>query len=143
MARTGMMARGLKASRRMARGPDSTVYVLVKSTGLDALEEAASTSDSHVTRNDDGTAVLHITEDSTVTVTALRRAAAFAIASGVSGYRIWRRLSESQPAYGEASRVWSFGIAPTGQTFTLAVERLLETGDGRFLEDGTARRLDA
>ena len=143
MARTGMMARGLRASRRMARGADSTVYVLVKSTGLDALEDAATVSDSHVTRNDDGTAVLHITEDATATATILRRAAAFAIASGTSGYRIWRRLSESQPAYGEAARVWSFAIAPTGQAFTLAVERLLETGVVRLFETGVERRLEA
>lgn len=143
MARTGMIARGLRASRRMSRGSVSTVYVLAKASGADTHTSVASTEDAHVVRNEDGTAVLRLTEDSLLTVSTLRRAAAFAISSGASGFKVWRKTGEATPAYGQAARDWSFQIAPTGVTFTIGVPRLLEDGTARLLETGAARRLDS
>lgn len=138
MARTGMLARGLRAVRRMARGADSTVYVLVKTTGADSLTSVGSTADAHVERRDDGTATLRLTEDSTLTATVLRRAAGFAIASSTSGYRIWRRMGEARQAYGEAARDWLYQIGPTGEVFTAPGFFGLEDGSGVFaLEDGS------
>jgi len=143
MARTGMIARGLRASRRMSRGSVSTVYVLTKTTGADTHTSVASTESARVVRNEDGTAVLRLTEDALLTVSTLRRAAAFAISSGVSGFKVWRKTGDAVPAYGQAARDWSFQIAPTGVVFTIGVPRLLEDSTARLLETGIARRLDS
>jgi len=143
MARTGMIARGLRASRRMSRGSVSTVYVLTKTTGADTHTSVASTESARVVRNEDGTAVLRLTEDALLTVSTLRRAAAFAISSGVSGFKVWRKTGDAVPAYGQAARDWSFQIAPTGVVFTIGVPRLLEDSTPRLLETGIARRLDS
>ena len=143
MARTGMIARGLRAARRMSRGSVSTVYVLTKTTGADTHTSVASTESTHVVRNEDGPAVLRLTEDALLTVSTLRRAAAFAISSGVSGFKVWRKTGDAVPAYGQAARDWSFQIAPTGVAFTIGVPRLLEDSTARLLETGIARRLDS
>lgn len=143
MARTGMIARGLRAARRMSRGSVSTVYVLTKTTGADTHTSVASTESARVVRNEDGTAVLRLTEDALLTVSTLRRAAAFAISSGVSGFKVWRKTGDARPAYGQAARDWSFQIAPTGVVFTIGVPRLLEDDTARLLETGVARRLDS
>ena len=71
------------------------------------------------------------------------RAAAFAISSGVSGFKVWRKTGDAVPAYGQAARDWSFQIAPTGVAFTIGVPRLLEDSTARLLETGIARRLDS
>lgn len=121
MARTGMIARGLRASRRMSRGSVSTVYVLAKTTGADSLTSIGSTEAANV-RSADGTITLTICEDSTLTVTAMERAAAFALASPADEtFRIFRRTEAVMPI-GAADRTWSFTVSPTGATFAAAGE---------------------
>lgn len=135
MARTGMIARGLRAVHRMSHG-DSTVYVLAKTVGLDTLTSLGSTESAYVT-SEDGTTTLMLTEDSTVTPNVMQRAAAFALASADDGtYRVWRRTETATPAVGQMSRVWSFTIAPTGVVFSLGNYFLLEAGvDQIAMED--------
>ena len=118
MARTGMIARGLRASRRMSRGSVSTVYVLAKTTGADSLTSLGSTEAAGI-NSADGTITLTICEDSTLTVTAMERAAAFALASPADeSFKVFRRVEGSQPI-GAADRTWSFTIAPTGVAFSV------------------------
>ena len=144
MARTGMIARGLRAARRMSRGSVSTVYVLTKTTGADTHTSVASTESTHVVRNEDGTAVLRLTEDALLTVSTLRRAAAFAISSGVSGFKVWRKTGDAVPAYGQAARDWSFQIAPTGVVFTAPGYFELEASlDQIAMEDSGLIQLEA
>ena len=144
MARTGMIARGLRAARRMSRGSVSTVYVLTKTTGADTHTSVASTESAHVVRNEDGTAVLRLTEDALLTVSTLRRAAAFAISSGVSGFKVWRKTGDAVPAYGQAARDWSFQIAPTGVVFTAPGYFELEASlDQIAMEDSGLIQLEA
>lgn len=135
MARTGMIARGLRASRRMSRGSVSTVYVLAKTTGADSLTSIGSTEAANV-RSADGTITLTICEDSTLTVTAMERAAAFALASPADEtFRIFRRTEAVMPI-GAADRTWSFTVTPTGVVFSLGNYFLLESGvDQIAMED--------
>lgn len=135
MARTGMIARGLRASRRMSRGSVSTVYVLTKTTGADSLTSIGSTEAANV-RSADGTITLTICEDSTLTVTAMERAAAFALASPADEtFRIFRRTEAVMPI-GAADRTWSFTVTPTGVVFSLGNYFLLESGvDQIAMED--------
>lgn len=136
MARTGMIARGLRASRRMSRGSVSTVYVLAKTSGADSLTSIGSTEAANV-RSADGTITLTICEDSTLTVTAMERAAAFALASPADEtFRIFRRTEAVMPI-GAADRTWSFTVSPTGVVFSLGNYFLLESGVDRIaMEDG-------
>lgn len=135
MARTGMIARGLRAMHRMSRG-DSTVYVLAKTTGADTLTSLGSTEDAYL-ETADGTTTLHLTEDATVTPNVMERAAAFALASTNDGtFRVWRRTETATPAVGQLGRAWSFTIAPTGVVFSLGNYFLLEAGvDQIAMED--------
>lgn len=135
MARTGMIARGLRAMHRMSRG-DSTVYVLAKTTGADSHTSLGSTENAYIVTND-GTTTLQLTEDATVTPNVMERAAAFALSSPADGtYRIWRRIETATPPIGAASRAWSFTIAPTGVVFSLGNYFLLEAGvDQIAMED--------
>ena len=74
MPRTGMIARGLRAVRRMAMGAVSEVYVLAKATGTDTLEEIGSTSAAGQSRAEsDGTLTLRVAEDATLTEALLAR----------------------------------------------------------------------
>ena len=118
MARTGMIARGLRGVRRMAHGPTSTVYVLAKTTGADSLTSLGSTEAAGIAASE-GTVTLTLVEDGTLTATALERAAAFAIASPADEtFRVWRRTEAVMPI-GAASRAWSFTIFPTGVVFSV------------------------
>lgn len=118
MARTGMIARGLKGLRRMSRGPDSTVYVLVKTTGADTHTSIGSTESANVV-NADGAVTLTLVEDATLTEAALTRAAAFALASPADeSFKVWRKEAAVVPM-GALDRSWSFTIAPTGVPFSL------------------------
>lgn len=142
MARTGMIARGLRASRRMSRGSVSTVYVLAKTTGADSLTSIGSTEAANV-RSADGTITLTICEDSTLTVTAMERAAAFALASPADEtFRIFRRTEAVMPI-GAADRTWSFTVSPTGVVFSLGSYFLLEAGDQIAMEDSGLIQLEA
>ena len=142
MARTGMIARGLRASRRMSRGSVSTVYVLAKTTGADSLTSIGSTEAANV-RSADGTITLTICEDSTLTVTAMERAAAFALASPADEtFRIFRRTEAVMPI-GAADRTWSFTVTPTGVVFSLGNYFLLEAGDQIAMEDSGLIQLEA
>lgn len=116
MPRTGMIARGLRAVRRMAMGAVSEVYVLAKATGTDTLEEIGSTAAAGQSRAEaDGSLVLRVAEDSTLTEAMLARAAAFALASESDGtWTIYRRIADAQPPLGDADRTWTFNVAPTG-----------------------------
>jgi hypothetical protein len=119
MARTGMIARGLRGVRRMARGADSTVYVLVKTTGADSLTSVGSTEAANIVIGD-GSVTLTLCEDATLDETAMARAAAFALSSPADGtFKVWRRTEVNQ-AVGSADRSWSFTIAPTGVVFSVS-----------------------
>lgn len=105
----------------MSRGPNSTVYVLAKSAGADTHTSLGSTNAANVaTADEGGTITLQICEDSTLTVTAMERAAAFALASPAdeATFRIFRKTGSVMP-HGAVSRVWSFTVEPTGQTFAV------------------------
>lgn len=118
MPRTGMIARGLRAVRRMAMGAVSEVYVLAKASG-DTLEEIGSTAAAGQSRAEaDGTLTLRVAEDAALTEAMLARAAAFALASESDGtWTIYRRIADAQPPLGDADRTWTFNVAPTGVTY--------------------------
>ena len=121
MPRTGMIARGLRAVRRMTMGATSAVYVLAKATGSDTHERLGVTDSAHQVQDEaTGNLTLQVSEDATLDETAMMRAAAFALASESDGsFTIYRRIEEAQPPLGDADRTWTFTVAPTGVVFTL------------------------
>ncbi len=124
-----MIARGLRAVRRMAMGATSSVYVLAKATG-DSLDRLGSTDSAHQTQDEaTGNLTLRIAEDAVLDETAMIRAAAFALASESDGsFTIYRRIEDASPPLGDADRTWSFTVAPTGVVFVPASYFLLESG---------------
>jgi len=139
-----MIARGLRAVRRMAKGAVAEVYVLVKSTGVDELESIGSTSAASQSQADEGGAlVLRICEDATLDETAMTRAAAFALASESDGtWTIYRRQGESMPPLGDADRTWTFNVAPTGVTYVIGNFLALANGTDLLLLANGADRLE-
>lgn len=135
MARTGMIALGLRARRRMSMGAVSEVYVLAKTTGSDTLRSIGSTSSASQSRaEDDGSLVLQICEDATLDETAMTRAAAFALASESDGtWTVYRRLGESSPPLGESDRTWTFNVAPTGVAYVIGNFLALSNGTDLLL----------
>lgn len=99
--------------RRMGVGPDSTVYVLAKTTGADSHTSLGSTSASN-TVSEDGSVTLMLTEDDSLTATEMTRAAAVAIASAADeSFLVWR-VTGKTPPIGAHGRSWSFEIQATG-----------------------------
>lgn len=116
--RTGMIARGLRAVRRMAVGSVSRVYLLTKDATTDTLATLGSTDAAHQVGADEGQLTLVIAEDAVLDETAMARAAAFGLASEADGsWTVYRRIGEAVPPIGPGARVWSFNVAPTGVTF--------------------------
>ena len=144
MPRTGMIARGLRAVRRMAMGAVSEVYVLAKATGTDTLEEIGSTSAAVQSRAEsDGTLTLRVAEDAALTEALLARAAAFALASESDGtLTIYRRIADAQPPLGDADRTWTFNVAPTGVAYIVGNFLALVNGTDLLLLANGSDRLE-